>query len=102
MQFAIGDQLARQLLAGEIRDGDTVRGGPRCHGRPADGDLRLTAESRLDMRDHVLSNQPHNLDCAERINLCSDLEDPDGLPVAGSPAGMPGQLPPGCRWPSRR
>jgi len=25
MQSAIGDQLARQLLAGEIRDGDTVR-----------------------------------------------------------------------------
>nr|MDQ3990024.1 ATP-dependent chaperone ClpB [Actinomycetota bacterium] len=25
VQSAIGDQLARQLLAGEIRDGDTVR-----------------------------------------------------------------------------
>ena len=25
MQSAIGDQLARKLLAGEIRDGDTVR-----------------------------------------------------------------------------
>ena len=27
MQSAIGDQLARRLLAGEIRDGDTVRVG---------------------------------------------------------------------------
>ena len=34
VQSAIGDQLARALLAGEIRDGDTVAGRPRPH-RPA-------------------------------------------------------------------
>ena len=35
VQSAIGDRLAKALLAGEIRDGDTVHGRPgRRQGRP--------------------------------------------------------------------